>query len=482
MRRVAPALVLALLVSLYAAVVGPETVRQHQKLETRAYDMGALENVFWNSVHGRPFENAFAGGSHLGLHASFIYAVLFPVYAAIPKTETLLWAQTLLLALAAVPLFLLARRRLGDGIALVLGALWLWHPALAGANFYDFHELAFAPVLFFAAALALDARRPGLLALACVLLVSVKEDQTLLVAGLGLYALLSGRRREGIALVAGGAASFFLLTRVVIPHFAGGPSSYDWYYDELLPGGGSATDLAIAVLSHPGRALLIALKPAKLLYVAQLLGPLAFLPLLSPGALALVAAPLGLALLATRPYLTQIGFHYALAVLAPAFAGAVVVLGRVREEGRPHLVRAALAASVVLSLAAGWAWGLAGPRRHVAGGFRVVAFGLTNEEFARYAEVREVAASLPEDAFVAASETLVPHVARRRRVATVRYPASAIGADYLWLLGGDVGLVGPGGPFEGYAFVRPGRDTLLLKRRDLWEADRAKAAVAPPAR
>ena len=158
------AILLGVLIASYAVFVGLATVRQHELLETRAYDLGIMENVLWHTSEGRFFASSLEGRNHLGVHTSFIYLLLAPVYLLMPRPETLLAAQALLIALAAWPLFLLARKLLrSDWAGLLVAALYLFQPAIQGASFYDFHELAFAPLLFFTALYALLSDRRGLL-------------------------------------------------------------------------------------------------------------------------------------------------------------------------------------------------------------------------------------------------------------------------------------------------------------------------------
>jgi uncharacterized membrane protein len=153
-------------------------------------DLGITENLLWHTAEGRMFESSLEGRSHLGVHASFIYLILVPLYVLAPRPETILVAQAVLLALAALPLFLLARRLLeSNAAALLVSVLYLLHPAVQGAGFYDFHELAFAPVLFFAAAYALEKDSSVLLWTSALLLLLVKKDCAFVVGGLGAVAL-----------------------------------------------------------------------------------------------------------------------------------------------------------------------------------------------------------------------------------------------------------------------------------------------------
>jgi uncharacterized membrane protein len=92
---------LALLIVGYATGVGWATVVQHRLLETRAYDLGIMENVLWHTCQGRWLESSLEGGNHLGVHTSFVLLVLAPLYCLFPRAETLLLAQAGMFAIAA---------------------------------------------------------------------------------------------------------------------------------------------------------------------------------------------------------------------------------------------------------------------------------------------------------------------------------------------------------------------------------------------
>ena len=210
--------------------------------------------------------------------------------------QTLLVAQAVLFALAIPPLWVFARRAFGGGHRAVVAAylvsvayLLSW-PIAAALNF-NFHEVAFAPVLTAVALERLQAGRlrTALIALAALLL--VKEDMGLLVAGIGLYLAVARprvvprQRLVAMALIAAGIADTVLATYVLIPAF-GGRSDYYWAYTAL---GSNASQAAQHLITHPASSLELLITPrVKLITMAWLFGAFCFLPLLSPISLAVI--------------------------------------------------------------------------------------------------------------------------------------------------------------------------------------------------
>jgi hypothetical protein len=100
----------------------------------------------------------------------------------------------------------------------------------------------------------------------------------LLIAGYGVYLLVTRRRWTGLAFVAGGVAATWLASRVLIPAF-GGSASFYWAYGEFGRTAGSA---AVSIVTHPLHALHVLVTPGvKVRTLIGLLVPLGFLPLAS---------------------------------------------------------------------------------------------------------------------------------------------------------------------------------------------------------
>lgn len=453
-RRWAAPLVLAAMIATYVGYVSRHTILNHYALGTAAYDLGIHENIFWNSVHGRWFESALElPGNHLGVHTTFVLALFFPLYALFPATETLLLLQTVAIGLAAWPLYLLARRCLlsAQG-ALAIGALYLTHPAVAGANFADFHELAFLPALFFVVAWAWRAERERVFWPALLLLLSVREDVSLLVLPLGAALWIRGERRRGAWLMGLGAIAYGALQFGWLGAF-GHPHDFTSYYTDLL--------------QDPLSALRHAFSPDKLLYLFQLFAPLAFLCFAALEGWLLTSYGLLASLLASHEPLFRLGFHYPLLVLPPAFLGLILVL----ERWPPAWRARALALAGVLAAVTCYRYGMIYPRHNFMGGFRPVDFHFSALERDRYREVAELSAMIPDEASVTASEILVPHLARRRQIETIRYAVHRPGRRYLYyLVLRDLPVdrfdqLPEVAGLEAYELVRRGKYCDLLRRR-----------------
>ncbi|MFG3440125.1 DUF2079 domain-containing protein [Nonomuraea sp. NPDC047897] len=269
--------------------------------------------------------------SVLGDHWSPILAVLAPLYWIHDGPETLLLAQAVLLAAAAVPLWVFARRALGSSVAahLVAVAYVLAWPVVETAAF-DFHEAAFAPLL---TAVLLERRQAGRhahVALAALALLCVKEDMGLLVAGFGVVLLgQRGWRPLGGAFVVGGLGSTWLASQVLIPLF-GGRADYYWAYGAL---GADAPAVVRTALTDPlAVAAQLGTPPVKLVTLALLLGTTLFAALLSPLVLAAVPLLAERMLAGSFPNWWVPEYHYNAFVIVIVLAAGVDGARRLRER------------------------------------------------------------------------------------------------------------------------------------------------------
>jgi uncharacterized membrane protein len=296
---------LAALTVLVAGLYCVFALTLYHTFHTSSYDLVIFDQAVRSYAHFGPGISIIKGvhngfGPHfclLGDHWSPILASLAPLYWINNSPQTLLVAQAVLFALAIPPLWLFTRRAFGGGTRATAAAYLVcvtyalsW--PVASALAFDFHEVAFAPVLTAVALERLQAGRlrTALIALGALLL--VKEDMGLFVAGIGMYLAVSRPRvvprqlAVAGALIVAGLADTFVTTYLLIPAF-GGRSDYYWAYTAL---GRDVPQAAWRLITHPASLKLLITPHVKLDTMLWLFGPFCFLPLRSP--ITLAAVPL----------------------------------------------------------------------------------------------------------------------------------------------------------------------------------------------
>lgn len=320
------------------------------------YHAGSDLGLFTQSIAAAfaGFGNTTEGGNHFTFHFSPILFLCAPLLLATHSPLALVATQAAAGALVAPPLFLVARKRVSDRLALGIACVALLYPPLAGVTFADFHENGFAPAATLWLLWAVDARRFWAAAAALVLTLGIKEDQAPILAFAGLaaaaYFARAGDRARALfasATVVCAVASFVLFFEVVRPAAgaaeAWGPAHfYTWSHIGDLRG--SAPWYSIG-------------RPA---YFLEAMIPLAFVPFASP---AIVFALPGFAeVLGSHESITYtMGQHYAgvwIGYVLFAFALAIARTARRSPRAAANLVRAALALCVlVLAFASPTHWG-----------------------------------------------------------------------------------------------------------------------------
>ncbi len=302
-----------LAVCAYAAVFLGLTFRLYDRFATMSYDLAIFDQATWLISRGHSPFITVRGLPLLADHFSLILYPLAPLYWLWPSAKMLLLAQTLALALGALPLYALARRRLGSAPwALLLAAAYLLYPALQWSGTYEFHPDTFATPLLLATFWFLDRRRWPAYFLCLALALITKETVGLTVLAVGVYALRTDRRLglATLALGLGGMAAALLTVRA-FNH--GAPSAFFALYG---PDGAGEGSLLHLLVTHPLFFWDRLATVGNGVYLFQLLYPLAFLPFLAPEVLLLALPALLLNLLSARPVMHTLQHQYT-ATLTP---------------------------------------------------------------------------------------------------------------------------------------------------------------------
>lgn len=423
--RAVPRVIAAVAIALVMAFLCFGAIRVHHKMLSSNYDLGLFENLFWNALHGR--HGIALERQYFSEHAEFLLYVLLPVYALWPATETLLVLQGVLMAGAAVPLFLLAERLLRSSwAAALLAVAYVAHPALHGPAFYDFHFLPLSAFFILWAAYFYAVRRGGVMFwVSVVLAMSCREDVALgaAIVGLGLF-WCRRERRLGLALFALGALWFVLVKFVWMQQF--GRQSFTGYYAALIPKGERGFGaVLVTVLSNPLYALRHVLTAEKGLLALQLLVPLAFLPLRHARArFLLIPGLVVVGLASSDSAIIRVHFHYATHFVPYAFIAAVLALGARRRAWRWPALMALCLGSLVSTVHFG-----AFLRERFRTSFHEVSFDWSAEDGARKAGFERLRAHIPDAASVSAGEYEGPWLARRDSLFALK--AGASGADFV---------------------------------------------------
>src|SRR5438876_687725 len=265
-------------------------------------------------------------------------------------------------------------------------------------------------------AAAFDARRYGWCAFALLLTLGGREDAAIAVVGFGLWLALARRRWAlGVTVLAASVLVLLIDLTWVMPYFRGSPYPHLGRYSYL---GASLPEILVTLVARPWRWAPVMLTLPKLAYLAAMLAPLGFLPLLAPRALAAALPGLPLHLLSLDPVLFNYRSQYQSFVLPFFVLASVDGYARLRQwrvseagggGGAPPLPSRLLSPTAVLAF--GFLASAVLTARTV-NDFMVTRWWPNDDRRAAGALMREI----PADVAVSVNERLVPHLATRREV------------------------------------------------------------------
>ena len=428
------------LVLWFAVFCSYYTVLTHYRMQTTAYDLGIFDNLFYNLTHGEFFKATpdlgRGGGPHLQFHVTWVAYLLVPFYALRQQADTLLVMQSVIVALGAIPYFLLARHRTRSALfALVICYLYVIHGPTHGPVFYDFHFLTIAPFFIGWAIYCFETKRRIWLAVTWALAMAVREDISATLAALGLFYLLEGQRLRWAAfLVVTGTVYLFLMRFWMMPSLAVNPTEFHAhvgaYVKMIAPGHQGYGAVIKTILTNPPFTLEQVLDQRKVRYLLELTTPFLLLPLRHRRAWILLVPAALVTLMSTIPPPFQRHFQYTGLWLPYLMLGTVVVMSEWRKNPQAKTkFWAALIAMAATGTVLSYHQGALFQQHNFKGGFRRVKFEFSETDRKRLARFREVIRDIPPDASVLTTENEGPHLSNRPDCFTLR--AAYTWADYL---------------------------------------------------
>jgi uncharacterized membrane protein len=411
---------ISLLALVYILTFSILSVLRHDTFHSTTLDLGIMTQVVWNTSHGRWFETSIGRamdtdlvGSYLGNHVRPILLFLAPLYRLCPDPRLLLILQSMGLGLAAVPLYHIVRRQVGESrTACIVVCCYLAYPALGFLNLVDFHPMALSIPLVFVAYWAMQTERKALFWATVVMALFCKEEMVVPIGMWGVVSLFDReRRRFWIALVIIAIVWTVLCFGLIIPYFNEGRSYRFWDLWAHLPG---PSILPVDVGSAQSATRLSFETEA--LFLLHLFLPLGFLPFVGPASFMVALPALVYLLVGQRPALHSVGYQYPAVLIPWLFLAASEGLRRLRYQGggaaRRRLYRMGLAFMVFGTLGMNV---VLNPILLYAGA------GMFRPE-AQQPQVVEAMAQIPPEAGVATINQFGSHLANRRVLVALEYP------------------------------------------------------------
>lgn len=405
-----PALTLLGAMSVFFVVFGRLIWLRHARYGTFDFDLGHHDQAIWLLSQGKGFVTV-SGMPVLGHHFTVAYFAVAPLYWLGGGPQLLDQLQTAALALAAVPIYVYAKHRLGNewwGVA--LGAAWLLNPSVQWLIWEAWHPETMAIPFFLSAYVMAERGRMRWYWGFLLATLAWKEDLALATLVLGGVYLLRGRRRLGLLTIGVSVAWFVIAYMIVMPHFNGGQNHAGIFYGEI---GHGPTDILKTAITDPTLIWQRLEGNDALGYGRDLLVPFGLTPLLAPLTLAMAVPQFFANALTNQGFFYDIRFHYVAIILAVMALASVDGIARLKRVG---LRRFGVGLVLAAALASTVAWGRSPLSTKYRDGYWLLNPTPMQEV------LDDAVASVPDGASVAATYNIVPHLSHREQIYTFPNP------------------------------------------------------------
>jgi uncharacterized membrane protein len=222
LKKYSDVLFISISIFVYTAVLSYFAIQRHNAFAS-GYDLANMDQTIWNSLHGRFF--SFSQGdttfTRFTTHTDVILVLLAPLYAIWNDVRILLIFQSFVLALGAIPTYLLAHTVTKSKLTpLFVVVLYLLNPGVQWIAIYDFHAVSLAiPLLLLVFYFGYVGKWRWYF-IAAIFASLTKEQVPVTVGAIGLMLAVLGKRRVvGILTFVLGIAISLFLMKVFIPLF-----------------------------------------------------------------------------------------------------------------------------------------------------------------------------------------------------------------------------------------------------------------------
>lgn len=354
----------------------------------------------------------------LGTHFTPLVYVVGILFKLAPYPATLLIIQSILLGSSVYAAYRLARAlSLDPEEAACASGLLALYPTYGYISLYEFEFLRFCiPFLLFSIAFFHE-KRLGLFAVGLLGAILCREEVALTVFVFALVLMINrSTRGVGAVVAAGAAASFVVITRILMPLFQ--PAG-NWHVNTqwFSAFGSGYFGILFGAIGNPVLLFKTICDPVKLGSVAVMLLGFGFLPLASAGVIP-AAVCIGIGLLSSSATHGSYFLYYVAPSIPFLFYG--MVMGLIALHKRfsaqfPHGRRGAMRCIFIMALTGHLFFGPSPiSAQFWLSAYRLAPFNTLNFHWQsylsapRHAAARDLARLIPSDAAVSAEQLLLP--------------------------------------------------------------------------
>ena len=295
------------------------------------WDVGYYSDIIFNTSKGKFYSSYFLvhnWADHFTPSMSFL-SLFYLIY---PSSHWMTLSKVLALTVSPILIWkicdnVFAGKKQVFYVGLTLSLFWLFFYApIVKSSYFAFHPSSLAAPAIFYSFLCLQKKEWWKLVLIFIFLIGLKEHVASVLIGFGLYMILNThQKKSGVILVILGISAIVVIMWVIMP-----------YYRNYAPAWTAGNIENISLFTDVS---------GKLIYLAKLLIPFAFLPIIF-WKYGIIAGPaIGVNLLATAKNLYSTSFHYDDLTAPLLFISVILCLHRViasdfiKKYGKKRLFR-----------------------------------------------------------------------------------------------------------------------------------------------
>ncbi len=442
--RQKPGLVVIMVILLFTLFFSASNWFRQANLHTSQFDMGNMDQTMWHTVHGAVFQMTSPlypfHQLRTAVHADYLLLIYAPFYWLWQDPRTMLILQVIFVATGAIPLYWLARKKVGAWTGVALVVAYLFYPTLDWAVTFDVHAVVLVVPLLLWAWWGATEKKWWIYYLAAGLALLGKEEVGFTVAAMGIYwGWRRGYRTMGILSITVGVGWTLLMLGWAIPSArnVAGHFALD-YYSEY---GSTFSEIAKNILVRPWDVARGMFNLDAILLYRSLFAPVVGLAIIGLPALLVALPEVAINLLSNNVNQHTIFFQYMSVIIPIVFISTIDGIARLRSwmvrhptQFTPHRKKVLTWFAVLLGAFAIWVWSPIPGSRHTKDG--LAPFVASPYKV----DVQRVRKMLKADDKVVATNNIVPQFSQR---------------DWIWAFPHDLDkadaiVVLEGGGFEPY--------------------------------
>lgn len=306
-------------------------IRRYKTLDSHYYDLGIMNQVVYNTYKGHFLEmtnqDLLANVSRLAIHFDPILALFAPIYFLYAGPEVLIIGQTIIIAVAAIALYLIADDILKNKIgSLLIALLYLLYFPVQRATLFDFHAVTLATSFLLYAIYFIRKKKEYISLLFVILSLLTKEHVGLVTCLFGLYSIIFLKeKRYGIAVCALSLIFFFSTVFFIIPQSRQATHFAVRYFEDI---GDSPGKVLIGLIKNPTLILKYLTQKGNLMYLVRIFFPHIIFLVFAPFVTLIAAPEVLINTISVNDNMRSIYFHYNSLIVPFLFYGLIIGISR----------------------------------------------------------------------------------------------------------------------------------------------------------